>query len=424
MSKTPNRMAVERVQWREVFPILRLGSAFRHALQPGKLIVALLAVVLIHFSGSVYDWLWGEAHYAGWVSYLGQQSAALLNEVLHLRLVAGEGGAGAVDRLTRMVVYHQRLFEQAPWFTLLFGADVLFVVALASGVICRMSAMQVCKGRLTGLGRAVAFVARRWLWYLLCPLLPAALAVVLGCVLMLAGLVFFNLPVLDVIGSLLFGVLLILGFVIALVGFVLLFALPLLPPAMSVEGTDAFDAISRAFNYVMYKPWQLAGYLVASLFYLAVVYLLVSMLAGLTIYATGELVGVASFASVDDSYRADTRFQAIVEGSDRHGGSVSTAGWILARWVELVGALVLALIFSVACSLQTQVYVLMRRSADGTPLDDCAQDDEPDPWSSPEDMVDPVAQAFAASGPKGHPTPDDEPPAAGDPDRDSKHDGA
>ena len=41
----------------------------------------------------------------------------------------------------------------------------------------------------------------------------------------------------------------------------------LLFPAVSAEGTDAFDAVSRAFSYVFSKPWKLLLYHLVGLAY-------------------------------------------------------------------------------------------------------------------------------------------------------------
>lgn len=431
MPNTPNRLAVERVQWLEVLPVLRLGSAFKQALQPGKLIVALLAVFAIHLSGSVLDLIWGEpveylfgdaggSNTAGVYEALVREQAVNVQELLQSTLaldLLGSDGWGVFEGV-RAIVFATpaSFFTEHPWFMLLFGIDVLFVLMVAGGSICRMSATQVCLGKLTSLKQASRFVAKRWVWYLLTPLMPILLAVVLAGVLMLAGLAFFNLPVLDVIGSLIYGLLLLIGFAIALIGFVLIFALLLMPPAMSVEGTDGFDAVSRAFNYVMYRPWQFAGYLVGSMFYLAVVYVIAMALVGSAVWATYTFVDVGAFAGAE---AVDvTRYDVIAghaDAGDDADAMVDSSAWLVARWLDLLSALVLALMFSVACSMQTQVYVLLRRSADGTPLDDCAQDDEVDPWSSPADMVDPAAQAIADAGPKGHPGPEATPVADSEP---------
>ncbi|MGB0768422.1 MAG: hypothetical protein ACPGYV_12020, partial [Phycisphaeraceae bacterium] len=53
MPEIHNRIALDRIDWASAFPIVRLASAFRYAMQPGKLVVAFAAIVLIHLSGVV-----------------------------------------------------------------------------------------------------------------------------------------------------------------------------------------------------------------------------------------------------------------------------------------------------------------------------------------------------------------------------------
>ncbi len=220
---------------------------------------------------------------------------------------------------------------------------------------------------------------KRWVWYLLTPLMPAALIAVVGVVLALAGLVFFNFPGVDVVGALIYGLLLLLGFVIAIEALLLLLAMFLMPPALSVEGSDGFDAIARSFNYILFRPWQLGAYLFASIVYLAVVYVLVGTVASLSINATGYFVDI---------------------GVVRDADQTEAATWIMARWFELVTAIVVAIMFSTFCCLQTQVYVLMRRAADGTPMDQCEGGQAVDLWADkpaglPVDHAEPVEVAQA-----------------------------
>lgn len=429
MPTTPNRVALDRVDWLSVAPVLRLAGAFRHALQPGKLVVALLAVLALHGCGSLLDLMWGDKVSLGRDTSVGVYEAIVMQEARAFELLLDsalslefgrDGSSGIVGGLGRMFIEVPAwAFLKYPWFTGLFGLCVLVVLALAGGMICRMAASQVCLGRNMALPRAARFVGRRWAWYLITPLLPTLLILGVGVGLIAAGFVFFNAPVLDVIGSLLYGLLLLGGFIIALATVLLVFALFLMNPAMSVEGTDSFDVISRAFNYVMFRPWHYATYLIASIVYAALVAVLVMVLSGLTVEATYNFVDTGSFSepiATSDVDRHDMIFRlagAPTEASDALPVTISASGWIVARWLDLVLALVIAVVFSVVCCLQTQAYVLMRKSADGTPLDDCALDDMPDPWSSPADMVDPQAQAIAKEGPSAATRPiNDEPPPA------------
>jgi len=425
---SPNRVALDRVDWLSVAPVLRLASALRYALKPGNLVVALLAVLLLHGGGLLMDAAWGEPAkayapadrgiYQATLDMQTEAFYALVRSALQLELGLGGEAFGVGDALHGMFVHvPATLFDHHPWFAVVFGLIALAVLCPASGVICRMTATRVCSDRGTSMRSAVKFVARRWAWYVLTPLMPTLLVLLIGGVLITLGFVFFNLAGLEVVGSLLFGLLLLLGLAIALVTIVLVFALNLMAPALSVEGTDGFDAIARSFNYVMYRPWQFATYLVVAVAYLAVVYLLIATIAGVTLKATHAFVDIGAFATLDELTYVDQmqRYEAITAESRpfyvdgefvqappsevAESNSINASGWIVRRWYGLGLALIVAILYSVVCCLQTQVYVLLRRSMDGTPTDECAPDEESDPWSSPADMVDAEAQAIAAAGP-------------------------
>ncbi|MFK7789965.1 MAG: hypothetical protein AB8C95_10815 [Phycisphaeraceae bacterium] len=357
----PSRVVIDRVDWKRVLPVLRLSSAFKHALQPSKLIVALIAVLAIHFSGVAFDAVLGinESNdasddftaYEALVQYEASAIDSLMSSALSFEHGFGPSSRGVADSLFSMFVgIPGYMFENHPWFTLLFGIDVLFILMMTSGILTRMSATQVCANRLTGLGDAAGFVSKHWTWYLITPLMPVAVIVVVGALLALLGLALFNVPWLDIVGALGYGLFLVLGFVIAIVSLLLLLALFLIPAALSVEGSDGFDAIARSFNYILFRPWQFGIYLLASAFYLAAVFVVVGGVAGVTQGATNYFIGLGVIGEPE---------------------ATDASIWIMTRWGELVTAIVAAIMLSTLCCLQTQVYVLMRRSADGTPMDQC-----------------------------------------------------
>lgn len=440
MPESPNRVVIDRVDWKSVLPVLRLASALKYALQPGKLLVALIAVLAIHFSGLLLGELFHatESHVttgseieAGMMATrahsdaspyeaaVGMQAQAFVDfkqAALALDHGFGPGERGVADALGAMFMHiPAAIFDQHPWFTLLFAVDVLFVLFMAGGVICRMAATQVCRQQATSLRDAVGFVSRRWAWYLLSPLMPLLLMLLVGALLILAGLILFNAPWLDAVGALVYGLLLLGGFVIAIMLVLLLLSLFLMPPALSVEGTDGFDTIARSFNYILFRPWQYAGYLFGSAVYLAVVSVLVTMLAGLTVSATYSFVDIGSISdlpaappTVDGAMAfSETRHDMMLAGVDAAAQSESSSSlvsaWIVTRWFELVAAFVTAILFSTLCCLQTQVYVLMRRSADGTPMDQCDFEEPDNLW---QDSAPAAATTEASAS-------DDEPKAEG-----------
>ena len=92
----------------------------------------------------------------------------------------------------------------------------------------------------------MGFVVSRWLVFFVAPLLPLILVIVVSLVPLIGGLVLFNFPGLDVIGGLLFAVAIGCGAVMALLLVVHAAGIHLLYPAISVEGSDSYDAASRA----------------------------------------------------------------------------------------------------------------------------------------------------------------------------------
>ncbi|MGB0768550.1 MAG: hypothetical protein ACPGYV_12685, partial [Phycisphaeraceae bacterium] len=326
--------------------------------------------------------------YANLLSYQGEALGLLIESSLALHLGLGDSSTGMLGALRALVIGGpSRAFEQSPWFTILFGLDVLFVLGLSSGMLCRMAGAQICTGHNLPAKQAAGFVGRRWVWYVITPLMPGLFIALLAGVLALAGLIFFNVAYLEVLGSVLFGLLLLLGLAVALVSVLLLFGFVLMPAALSVEASDGFDAISRSFNYVLFKPWQFAGYLIASLVYLAVIYLLVVMLLGLAVGATHTFVGLGAFAEIgpNESEAIDgiaaqptpLRYDAIVTGDeDIDDPSIRAGVWVMRRWGQVVLGLLAALFFSLIACMTTQVYVLMRNTADGTPMDAFGPDEQ------------------------------------------------
>ena len=178
------------------------------------------------------------------------------------------------------------------WFLLLYASIGFLLWSLLGGAIVRMAALHAATDRRIGPTAAVGFVLSRWPWFILAPLIPGIVLVGVVLVLFLFGLLFFGIPGLhfafDIVGAAAFVIPIILGLVIALVIIGFAPASHLLYPAMAVEGCDGIDANSRAYSYVIARPWNLLFYNLVALVYGALTYLLprgglVSCVAGRTV---------------------------------------------------------------------------------------------------------------------------------------------
>ena len=290
-----------------------------------------------------------------------------------------------------------------------FSATLLllgFVVLCAlGGLIARLVAIQACTGEPGRLTEATTFVGRRYAWFFLSPLIPLAVALALGLALALLGLALFNLPVLDVAGALLLGPMLAVGFAVALILVGLLLGGNMLFAAIAVEGSDAFDAISRVYNYALGRPLRFLVYSVAVILYGALTYMLVGILVFLTLWITQRFVGAWVFAEVGAN--DVNRFEAIVPRPDigelyrpprwealhdSHWGTA--AAGIATAWVQLLLAVLPAYALSYYLSAQTWVYLLLRRVADGTEYEE--HDQQPAETPSAPEKVEPAEPAEPA----------------------------
>ena len=156
--------------------------------------------------------------------------------------------------------------------------------AFFGGIITRIAAVQLSGKDRLSLPEAVKFVIARYTSYALSPLVPVGLILVIALLMALYGMVALIPFVGDVI---LYGLglpLVLLGGVVLAVLLIGLVGYPLMFATISVEGTDTFDAISRAYNYVFQAPWTYLGRGLAAVLYGALVTFFVVFAGSLAVY--------------------------------------------------------------------------------------------------------------------------------------------
>ncbi len=293
-------------------------------------------------------------------------------------LVAGQphDPTTAIGALREMfVLLPVWLYQTHRVYSIIYVIFGTLLWSLFAGALTRMSAVHAATGERLSSFAGLAFAFRKWFWLLVAPLGPLAVVGLLSLVLMLGGLL-FNLPGLDVLGGVVFGLAILLGLGITLLLAVLAAGASLLYPTIAVEGTDAFDAISRSLNYVVGRPWRWAFYNLVALVYGAVTYLFVGTLIFASLWVAHRLVGAMVFA---DAQQGLNRFEAIWP-TPQFGSLVYEPDWamldtsgriaaaIVSVWVYAAMALLAAYTISYVTTATTWVYLLLRRSADGTDM--------------------------------------------------------
>ena len=364
---TPPRPSNRPVDWARWVPEVRLLEAPRIALSP--VIVALaLAGLLTAVGGDrllcrlldepLAPWPWADdAPAAGRLpAPLGGGERALLGPVRPV-IDGGRdlipGGAGVA------------------W---LGGVRLLWAVAVWGFfglAVCRSAAVKFARGAAGSPTDAVNLARAEWVSSLGGPLLPAVGLAVLICGLMLFGWA-GDLPAVGPwLVAPLWGAALAAGAAAVLLGLVGLVGWPLMLAALAVEGTDAFDAFSRAFSYVVGRPLRLAFHIVAGLLIGAVAVSLAAALseAAATVAADFAAVGMGE----DDLAEVGARGAEFVEPSDAGPATVT------AIWLELWRALPAAYAAGLFWTFATVSYFLLRYADDAVETDEIAPFPKPEP---------------------------------------------
>ncbi len=300
-----------------------------------------------------------------------------------LRELVGDGDAPSdtVAGALRVMLFDvpHWVFDVHRGFFLGYLLYSLLLWSLLGGALARMNALHACTGSAGDAGEALRFAFRRWVWLTLAPLMPLILVGVIGLLLTLGGLVFFNIPVLDVLGGVIFGLALLQGGLMALLLIGTAAGVSLMQPAIAVEGTDAFDAVSRSFNYVLGRPWRWAFYTLVALVHGAICYLFMGGIIFLTILVTAGFVRLGVWDG-GNSLGAN-RFDAILPLPDFGrlaywpdlallGMSGKVAAIVVWLWVTACVGLLAAFAIAYFQAATTWVYLLLRRAADGTEFDE------------------------------------------------------
>ncbi|MBN2844234.1 MAG: hypothetical protein JXM68_14200, partial [Sedimentisphaerales bacterium] len=152
------------------------------------------------------------------------------------------------------------MFRYHPYYVLILYLVAFGIYAIFGGAICRISALQVTRQEHVGTIESLHFSFRHFRQLFLVPVMP--ILVVAGCGLII--LVSSWLSLIPYIGPLFMTLSLVvifgLGFLMAIVTIGLVVGHGLMYPAVAVDDADAFDAMSRAFTYIIRKPWHLAAY--------------------------------------------------------------------------------------------------------------------------------------------------------------------
>jgi len=284
------------------------------------------------------------------------------------------------------------LVNQRPCYSVFLGVFGLLVSALFGGAICRSAAVQTARDQSISLGEALRFTRQRYGGFIAAPVVPIAVMLGIALIMFLGGLIGTVGYVGELFTGVLYGLALLGGFAAAMLALGTVLGFPLMWPTIAVEGSDGFDALSRACSYVSSRIWHCAFYAFSLLVYGALSFVLVRLVAlltlklshkftgwGLNLISSAELDGIRK---LDAMWRmpawsdlsllpaaSDTPFWGTFFNGPLDGTETFSAG-LIAIWVYLLVSLVCAFVVSFFFTGGVQMYFLLRRHVDATDWDE------------------------------------------------------
>ena len=257
----------------------------------------------------------------------------------------------------------------------LCGVWGVAVWAFFGAAICRTAAVRLAADEQVGVAAALRYASRKWPAYFAAPLLPVGGVVLATIPVFLLGLIMRSNPGL-VLAGIIWPLALVAGFLMAVLLLGLLFGWPLMWAAISAEGTDSFDALSRSYAYVFQRPLRYLFYVIVAAIIGWLGWLLVKN------FASG-VIWLAYWAAGWDCGR-DTIASILKPGDGL--SNVGRAGvWMIHGWAGCVRLLAVGYLFSYFWTASAAVYFLLRRDVDATEMDevfldaDAAEQEPPPP---------------------------------------------
>jgi hypothetical protein len=344
----------------------RLLAAARLALRPARLGLGMLMLVLIGLIAQVPR-LWirpgAEVAYDGPLSMGSELARRALSKLIHgvFDLAPQDAAAGLFELF---VDTPRELITAYPWGSLAVFVPALLVWSVGGGAIARTAATEFSLERRTSWPRALAFALSRWGSLFSSMAAPLVIVGVLIGIMAVLGLALLGVQYANYVTSLLFFLVLMIGFfgVVILVAYLL--AMPMLVPAVACEGTDAIDGIQRCYAYVTGRPFKLVLYSVILLVQAVVVAVVIGALAQATI----SLSLWSSSLFLPDFLGAAVQAEAnpaasVPSGTLSH--SAEFAVRVVSFWVAVPALIVGAYVVSFWFSGGTVLYLLMRQVCDG-----------------------------------------------------------
>lgn len=259
-----------------------------------------------------------------------------------------------IGALTYAAQSHATQISQSPWTALALIVPTILVLGVFGHALTRSTSIEFAHGRQTTTSAALSAALLSIKQIALATLGPILIVVILALLIMLIGLT-LGLPVVNILGALLYILGLTLSILLVCILILHTLALPITISALAIEGTDGFDALQRAYAYLIAKPIRLTLYSLLLLVLGATISSIVTITAGWSI----ELADTLSTTLTNDAGRR------VIEGSQNMSATEPFAHSIIQLARSALELVVAGYVLSLIFTSSTMAYLCIRRVCDG-----------------------------------------------------------
>ncbi|MCC7475857.1 MAG: hypothetical protein IT425_10705 [Pirellulales bacterium] len=274
---------IREVAWSELFQWLILLRGVRIALMARVLVLGAVGLlvtmlgwwaILGVFSRSsdpiIHTWsgangyaVWQSAEQNGaeasWVNTAARSADDIFGSAANSSLIRAPLTIWLFFTRPFIQLFHPDLTITGFVFLLVCIAWELVVWGLFGGAIARIAALKFTRDEAPGPMAAVLHAVGKLPSYAMPPFIALLGTAVFSLQLVVLGFV-MRLGVLAFLAAIVWPFVILLGLMMAVLLFGALVGWPLMWATVGVEGTDAFDALSRSYAYTYHRPWRLLWY--------------------------------------------------------------------------------------------------------------------------------------------------------------------
>ncbi|MDI6732645.1 MAG: hypothetical protein QME51_00560 [Planctomycetota bacterium] len=262
-------------------------------------------------------------------------------------------------------------------FFTIIGILVFLVWAYFGGVISRIAAVNLTKDEGLPLKNALSFANKKFI-----SLISPFILVILGFLFfVLCNVIGGFVGLIPYAGELLVSIFLPLavlsGFIMVfiLIGFI--FSKNLFLPTIAVESSDAFDAVSRSFQYIYAEPWHFFWYVIVAKVYGIITTAFVWFFGFLMLYLSLKAVKLGMGLKLLKIFGLTNLPQfAHVPISDVDF-TYKIAAYIIMVWLVLIIGIMFSYVISYCYTASTIIYLLMRKKVDDIEMNEIYEEEIP-----------------------------------------------